>query len=127
MRGSVMTEADLVVTVGRRLDFQLAFGSPAVFGDAKFLRIADVLGELRDNRRGAAEVFATPSAALDAILAATEGRKGSADADWGRTRPHQAPRAREQAGGVAEDRACGQGRADASEPRRRGAARRAAG
>jgi acetolactate synthase I/II/III large subunit len=85
MRGSVMTEADLVVTVGRRLDFQLAFGSPAVFGDAKFLRIADVAGELRDNRRGAAEIFATPSAALDAILAATEGRKGAADADWGRT------------------------------------------
>jgi len=26
MRGTVMTEADLVVTIGRRLDFQLAFG-----------------------------------------------------------------------------------------------------
>ncbi len=84
MRGSVMTEADLIVTVGRRLDFQLAYGSPAVFGDAKFLRIADCAGELRDNRRGAAEVFATPSAALDAILEATEGRKGSADVEWGR-------------------------------------------
>ena len=32
MRGSVMGQADLVVTVGRRLDFQLAYGSPAVFG-----------------------------------------------------------------------------------------------
>ena len=85
MRGSVMTEADLIVTVGRRLDFQLAFGSPAVFGDAKFIRIADCAGELRDNRRGAAEIFATPSAALDAILTATEGRKGNADTDWGVT------------------------------------------
>jgi len=85
MRGSVMTEADLIVTVGRRLDFQLAYGSPAVFGDAKFVRIADIAGELRDNRRGAAEIFATPSAALDAILAATEGRKGAAVADWART------------------------------------------
>ena len=85
MRGSVMTEADLIVTVGRRLDFQLAYGSPAVFGDAKFVRIADIAGELRDNRRGAAEIFATPSAAHDAILAATEGRKGAAVADWART------------------------------------------
>lgn len=85
MRGSVMTEADLIVTVGRRLDFQLAYGSPAIFGEAKFLRIADCAGELRDNRRGAAEIFATPSAALDAILEATEGRKASPDGEWGRT------------------------------------------
>ncbi len=85
MRGSVMTEADLIVTVGRRLDFQLAYGSPAVFGDAKFIRIADCAGELRDNRRGAAEIFATPSAALDAILVATKGRQGAADTDWSRT------------------------------------------
>jgi acetolactate synthase-1/2/3 large subunit len=85
MRGSVMTEADLIVTVGRRLDFQLAYGSPAVFGDAKFVRIADCAGELRDNRRGAAEIFATPSAALEALLAATEGRKGAADTGWAET------------------------------------------
>ena len=55
MRGAVMGEADVVLTVGRRLDFQLAFGSPAVFGDAKLVRIGDVPGELRDNRRGAVE------------------------------------------------------------------------
>ena len=51
MRGSVMTEADLVVTVGRRLDFQLAYGSPAVFGDAKFVHLyrdgRDVAASLR--------------------------------------------------------------------------------
>ncbi|MCC2654963.1 MAG: als [Panacagrimonas sp.] len=85
MRGSVMTQADLIVTVGRRLDFQLAYGSPAVFGEASFLRIADCAGELRDNRRGAAEIFATPSVALDALLAATEGRNGAADAEWARS------------------------------------------
>ncbi len=38
--------------LGRRLDFQLAYGSPAVFGNAQFLRIADTACELRDNRRG---------------------------------------------------------------------------
>ena len=85
MRGSVMSEADLVVTVGRRLDFQLAYGSPAVFGPAKFLRIADCAGELRDNRRGAAEIFATPADALEAILQAGEGRQPSADGQWARS------------------------------------------
>jgi acetolactate synthase-1/2/3 large subunit len=85
MRGSVMTEADLIVTVGRRLDFQLAYGSPAVFGEAKFLRIADCAGELRDNRRGAAEIFATPSVALEALLAAIGTRRGASDPEWART------------------------------------------
>ena len=58
MRGSVMQQADLIVTVGRKLDFQLAYGSPAVFGEARLLRIADTAAELRDNRRGAAELLA---------------------------------------------------------------------
>jgi acetolactate synthase I/II/III large subunit len=82
MRGSVMTEADVVVTVGRRLDFQLAFGSPAVFGAARFLRIADVASELRDNRRGAVEVFATPAAALAAMVEVAGSRRSSADQEW---------------------------------------------
>lgn len=82
MRGAVMGQADLVVTVGRRLDFQLAYGSPAVFGDAKFLRIADAAGELRDNRRGAVELFATPALALEAILAAAGDRQPASDGDW---------------------------------------------
>ena len=85
MRGSVMGEADLVVTVGRRLDFQLAYGSPAVFGQAAFVRIADCAAELRDNRRGAAEILATPADALDAILAAAGGRAPATDRDWART------------------------------------------
>lgn len=85
MRGSVMSEADLVITVGRRLDFQLAYGSPAVFGDAKFLRLADCAGELRDNRRGAAELFASPVAALEAILAAAGERESKVDKEWTRT------------------------------------------
>src|SRR6185436_8974401 len=47
MRGAVMGDADVVLTIGRRLDFQLAYGSPAVFGEAKFVRIADTRPELR--------------------------------------------------------------------------------
>jgi acetolactate synthase-1/2/3 large subunit len=82
MRGTVMGEADVVLTVGRRLDFQLAYGSPAVYGAAKFVRIADAPSELRDNRRGAAEVFATPTLALEAILAAAGDRAPATDRAW---------------------------------------------
>jgi acetolactate synthase-1/2/3 large subunit len=82
MRGTVMGEADVVVTLGRRLDFQLAYGSPAVFGDAKFIRIGDTPSELRDNRRGAVELFAQPAAALDAILRVAGNRASSVDTAW---------------------------------------------
>ena len=82
MRGAVMSDADVVLTVGRRLDFQLAFGSPAVFGKAQFVRIGDVPGELRDNRRGVVEIGATPAAALRAIVAAAGNRRSAVDRDW---------------------------------------------
>ncbi len=82
MRGAVMGQADLVVTVGRRLDFQLAYGSPAVFGQAEFLRIADCAAELRDNRRGAVELLADPALALQAILDAAPARAPASDGAW---------------------------------------------
>lgn len=83
MRGAVMSDADVVLTVGRRLDFQLAFGSPAVFGSAKFVRIGDVPGEVRDNRRGAVEIFASPAATLQALLDAAGNRVPQTDRAWG--------------------------------------------
>ncbi len=82
MRGAVMGDADVVLTVGRRLDFQLAFGSPAVFGAAKFVRIGDVSGEVRDNRRGAVEITANPAAALAAIVEAAGNRAPAIDKAW---------------------------------------------
>ena len=82
MRGGVMGQADLVVTVGRRLDFQLAYGSPAVFGAAEFVRIADCAAELRDNRRGAVELFANPALALQAILDAAPDTAPASDPAW---------------------------------------------
>lgn len=82
MRGAVMTEADVVITLGRKLDFQLAYGSPAVFGDARFVRIADTPTELRDNRRGAAEVLGSVEAALEAILKAAADRVPAVDRAW---------------------------------------------
>ncbi len=82
MRGAVMGQADVVVTVGRRLDFQLAFGSPAIFGDAQFVRIGDIPSEVRDNRRGSVELFAQPAAALAAITSAAGNRRPSVDRGW---------------------------------------------
>ena len=84
MRGTVMGEADVVLTVGRRLDFQLAYGSPAVFGKARFVRIADVASELRDNRRGAVEIFASCAAALEGIADAAGKRAPTIDREWAR-------------------------------------------
>ena len=82
MRGAVMTEADVVITLGRKLDFQLAYGSPAVFGQARFVRIADTPTEMRDNRRGAAEVLGSMEATLEAILAAAVERQPACDREW---------------------------------------------
>ncbi len=82
MRGSVMSQADVIVTLGRKLDFQLAYGSPAVFGQARFVRIADTAAELRDNRRGVAEILATPQEALRAMLAVAGNRASAIDRTW---------------------------------------------
>jgi acetolactate synthase-1/2/3 large subunit len=54
VRGAVMGQSDLVIVLGRKLDYQTAYGSPAVYGDARFIRISDTAGELIDNRRGSA-------------------------------------------------------------------------
>ena len=91
MRGAVMGDADLVITIGRKLDFQLAYGSPAVFKGARFLRISDATSEIRDNRRGAAELLATPSAAIAAMLRIAAGRQPATDLDWaqGLRRQHE--------------------------------------
>ena len=77
-----MGDADLVLTLGRRLDFQLAYGSPAVYGDAAFVRIADVASELRDNRPGDVGVFGSVGPALEAIVAAAGDRTPAIDRAW---------------------------------------------
>jgi acetolactate synthase-1/2/3 large subunit len=82
MRGRVMHEADLVVVVGRKLDYQLGYGSPAVFPQARFVRIADCWEELRENRRGEVELYASPAVALSALAEALDGRPLDVDAAW---------------------------------------------
>ena len=95
MRGAVLGDADVVLTVGRRLDFQLAYGSPAIFGEARFVRIADIPGELRDNRRGAVELLASPAEALRALVETAGNRASAVDQAWAeRLRSGHADRAR---------------------------------
>src|SRR5262249_49427473 len=73
-RARAMKEADLVITVGRKLDYQAGYGSPAVLPNARFLRIADNAEELRENRRGEVELFAHPGLALAALADALSKR-----------------------------------------------------
>jgi acetolactate synthase-1/2/3 large subunit len=82
MRGAVMQDADVILTLGRRLDFQLAYGSPAVFGDAKFVRIADIPQELRDNRRGSVEILSPVKPALAALVESAGNRPSAVDRGW---------------------------------------------
>lgn len=82
VRGAVMGQSDLVIVLGRKLDYQTAFGSPAVYGDARFIRISDTAGELIDNRRGAPELLADVGLALDAITDALGNDAGNRDSAW---------------------------------------------
>jgi acetolactate synthase-1/2/3 large subunit len=82
VRAKAMLEADLVLVVGRKLDYQMAYGSPAVFKAARFVRIADHADELRDNRRGEVELLADPTLALDALAAALGRPSPALDTAW---------------------------------------------
>lgn len=82
VRAAAMAEADLVLLVGRKLDYQLGYGSPAVFPKARFIRIADNAGELIDNRRGEPELLASPRLALAAIVEAAGNRPPGVDRAW---------------------------------------------
>ena len=82
MRGAVMSDADVVLTVGRRLDFQLAYGSPSVFQGATFVRIGDTPSEMRDNRRGAVEILASPAETLRAMVEYAGNRESRVDRQW---------------------------------------------
>src|SRR5262245_37622734 len=82
IRAAAMADADVVLLVGRKLDYQVGYGSPAVFPNARFVRIADNPGELIDNRRGQPELLASPDLALDAMITAAGNRESSVDKKW---------------------------------------------
>ncbi len=82
VRAAAMDDADVVLLIGRKLDYQVGYGSPAVFPHARFIRISDAPGELIDNRRGQPELLATPTLALDAMVAAAGNRESNIDKAW---------------------------------------------
>jgi acetolactate synthase-1/2/3 large subunit len=81
VRARAMKDADLVVTIGRKLDYQTAYGSPVVFPNARWIRVADNAEELRENRRGEVELFAHPGLALAALAQALP-KSGALDGEW---------------------------------------------
>ncbi len=81
VRARAMKEADLVIAIGRKLDYQTGYGSPAVLPNARWIRIGDNAEELRENRRGEVELFAHPGLALAAITTALPNTK-STDREW---------------------------------------------
>ena len=93
MRGAVMGQADLVVIVGRKLDYQLGYGSPAVFPQRAIHPHLRHRGRTDRQPTWRAELLATPALALDAILAAGQSRKPALDRDWARGLRAQACRA----------------------------------
>ena len=82
VRAAAMSEADVVLLIGRKLDYQVGYGSPAVFPDARFIRLADNPGELIDNRRGEPELLASPQLALEAMVDAAGNREPAIDRNW---------------------------------------------
>jgi acetolactate synthase-1/2/3 large subunit len=102
VRAKAMQEADLVLVVGRKLDYQMAYGSPVVFKQARFVRIADHADELRDNRRGEVELLADPALTLDALAAALGKPAPALDMAWtGAMRAEHVKRAAKHAEGMA--------------------------
>lgn len=89
LRGRAMQEADLVVVIGRKLDYQLGYGSPAVFPHAQFIRIADCWEELRENRRGEVKIFASPAVALAELVKAAADRPSGVDIAWTEALRHE--------------------------------------
>jgi acetolactate synthase-1/2/3 large subunit len=82
VRAAATSEADVVLLIGRKLDYQVGYGSPAVFPEARFIRVSDAPGELIDNRRGRPELLASPDLALAAMVEAAGNRESNLDRDW---------------------------------------------
>ena len=52
------------------------------FKDAKFVRIGDTPSEMRDNRRGAVEILASPAETLRAMVEHAGNRESKVDRQW---------------------------------------------
>lgn len=72
-RGDAMSRADLYLVLGKRLDFTLGYGSPAVFGDADLVQVDIEAGALRRNRTPDVSVRSSVSAAVEGLQQRLDG------------------------------------------------------
>jgi acetolactate synthase-1/2/3 large subunit len=79
-RGAVMDQADAFLLLGKRMDFTLGYGSPAVFGDAAFVQVDVSSTALRHNRTPDVAVRATVGSAAPGLEERLEG--AIADSSW---------------------------------------------
>lgn len=83
MRGRALAEADVVVTIGRVLDFQVGYGSPAALAhDVRLVRIGRSEDELVHNRRAAVEVFGDAAPALRLLAAQLRSFSAPSERTW---------------------------------------------
>ena len=68
LRARAMSQADLVVTLGRSLDFELAYGSPAIYRHARFVRIGRTADEVSENRVADSAVHGDVPTALTQLI-----------------------------------------------------------
>ncbi|MCF8105775.1 MAG: thiamine pyrophosphate-binding protein [Desulfohalobiaceae bacterium] len=82
VRGRAMQEADLVLTVGRNLDYQLGYGSSAVFPRAGFVRIGSSPSELGGNRPGEKELCGSLPEILKSLTARLKTKRPASEQTW---------------------------------------------
>lgn len=78
-RGDAMSRADTFLVLGKRLDFTLGYGSPAVFGDATFIQVDADAAALRRNRTPDVSVRGTVSSAVAGLRARLEDSLGTGE------------------------------------------------
>lgn len=66
-RGDAMSRADAYLLLGKRLDFTLGYGSPAVFGDATIVQVDTDADALRRNRTPDVSVRGTVASAVTGL------------------------------------------------------------
>lgn len=81
-RSTIMEKADVVMIIGARLNWMLSFGKGKWNPALKFIQVEVNPEEIDVNRPIAAPVVGDMGLALDAILAALEGKKMAADPTW---------------------------------------------
>ena len=67
VRGETMRSTDLVIAIGRRFDYQLAYGSPAVFENARILCIGRFPSELNDHIAESITLAGDPAVSINQL------------------------------------------------------------